>query len=99
MTGIGASAGVGLIGLKPAYAAIRPPVARAEPVVMTRFGITTIDPYRWMENPKDPDWVPYAKAQGAYARHVLDRLPGRAALEKRIAALSGGTEAVRDLQR
>ena len=99
MAGIGASAGIGLIGFQPAYAAIRPPVARVEPVVMTRFGITTIDPYRWMENPKDPDWVPYAKAQGAYARHVLDRLPGRAELEKRIAALSGATEAVRDLQR
>jgi prolyl oligopeptidase len=99
LAGIGATAGTGLMGFKPAYAAMGPPVARVEPVVMTRFGITTTDPYRWMENPKDPEWLPYAKGQGAYARHVLDKLPGRAALEKRIAGLSGGTEAVRDLQR
>jgi prolyl oligopeptidase len=73
-------------------------VARVEPVVMSRFGITTTDPYRWMENPTDPEWVPYAKGQGAYARHVLEAIPGRAALEKRIASLSSGTEAVRDIQ-
>ncbi len=99
LAGAGAVAGAGLVGFQPAFAAIRPPVARVEPVVMSRFGITTTDPYRWMENPKDPEWVPYAKGQGAYARHVLDAIPGRAALEKRIASLSGGTEAVRDIQR
>ncbi len=99
LAGAGAMAGAGLVGFQPAFAAIRPPVARVEPVVMSRFGITTTDPYRWMENPKDPEWVPYAKGQGTYARHVLDAIPGRAALEKRIASLSGGTEAVRDIQR
>ena len=99
LAGAGAMAGAGLVGFQPAFAAIRPPVARVEPVVMSRFGITTTDPYRWMENPKDPEWVPYAKGQGAYARHVLDAIPGRAAFEKRIASLSGGTEAVRDIQR
>ncbi len=99
LAGAGAMAGAGLVGFQPAFAAIRPPVARVEPVVTSRFGITTTDPYRWMENPKDPEWVPYAKGQGAYARHVLDAIPGRAALEKRVASLSGGTEAVRDIQR
>lgn len=99
LAGTGAMAGAGLVGFQPAFAAIRPPVARVEPVVMSRFGIITTDPYRWMENPRDPEWVPYAKGQGAYARHVLDAIPGRAALETRIASLSGGTEAVRDIQR
>jgi protease II len=28
---------------------MRPPVARAEPVRETRFGVTLDDPYRWME--------------------------------------------------
>lgn len=99
LAGAGAFAGAGFVGFQPVFAATRPPVARVEPVVMSRFGITTTDPYRWMENPKDPDWMPYVKGQGAYARQVLDAIPGRSALERRIAGLSGGTEAVRDIQR
>ncbi len=30
-----------------------PPVARVEPVSETFFGQAVVDPYRWMENPKD----------------------------------------------
>ena len=33
-----------------------PPVARIEPVRDRFFGRTVVDPYRWMENPKDRDW-------------------------------------------
>ena len=51
-----------------------------------------------MENAADPEWVPYMKGQGAYARHVLDAIPGRAALGKRLNALSGGAEAISGLQ-
>jgi prolyl oligopeptidase len=68
-----------------------PPVARIEPVRETFFGQTVVDPYRWMENPQDKDWEPFMRGQDAYARSVLGGIPGRDALQRRIAELSGGT--------
>jgi len=68
-----------------------PPVARIDPVRETLWGETIVDPYRWMENPKDPDWDPFMRGQASYARTVLDSIPGRKALSERIAALSGDT--------
>ena len=35
------------------------PVARVEVVRDTYFGETLSDPYRWMENDKDPEWLPF----------------------------------------
>ena len=61
-----------------------PPVARVEVVKDTYFGETISDPYRWMENSKDPDWLPYLKGQNDHTRAIIDALPGRAALLKRI---------------
>src|ERR1700729_1955986 len=49
-----------------------PPVARVEPVTEEFFGQKIEDPYRWMENSKDPDWEPFMRGQAAYARQVLD---------------------------
>src|SRR5450432_145266 len=84
------------LGATPIPAA---PVARVEVVKDTYFGETVSDPYRWMENPKDPDWLPFLKGQNAHTRAVLDLIPGRAALLKRIQQLSGDTAATRGLQR
>jgi prolyl oligopeptidase len=67
------------------------PVARIEPVSETLFGETIVDPYRWMENPKDKDWEPFMRGQDAHARAVLNAIPGRDRLKQRIAELSGGT--------
>lgn len=67
------------------------PVARIEPVTDTHFGETVSDRYRWMENDKDPDWLPFLKQQNAHARGVLDRLPKRDVLLSRIQQLSGDT--------
>lgn len=75
-------------------AAAAPPVARVDPVTETFFGTTVVDPYRWMENPKDKDWEPYIKGQADYARKMLDSLPGRTALGQRIGELSGTVEIV-----
>ncbi len=68
-----------------------PPVARIEPVSETFFGQTVVDPYRWMENPKDAEWEPFMRGQDSHARSVLAGIPGRDALKRRIAELSGGT--------
>ncbi len=75
------------------------PVARVHVVQDTYFGETLSDPYRWMENPKDPDWLPYLKAQNDRTRAVLDALPTRAQLLKRIQRLSGDTVATSRVQR
>ena len=77
----------------------RPPVARIDVVRDTYFGETLSDPYRWMENDQDPDWLPYLKGQNDYTRKVIDALPSRAALLKRIQQLSGDTVATGAVQR
>lgn len=77
----------------------QPPVARVEPVTDTHFGEQVVDRYRWMENDKDPDWLPFLKGQAAYTRSVLDALPRRAGLLDRIRQLSGDITAPGDVQR
>lgn len=66
-----------------------PPRARMVDAVDRRFGLVLPDPYRWMENPKDPDWVPFMRGQAAHARAELDRMPERSRIARRIAELSG----------
>jgi prolyl oligopeptidase len=75
------------------------PVARVEVVKDTYFGETVSDPYRWMENGKDPDWLPFLKGQNDHTRAIIDALPGRAALLKRIEQLSGEAAATTRVQR
>jgi prolyl oligopeptidase len=75
------------------------PVARVEVVKDTYFGETVSDPYRWMENSKDPDWLPFLKGQNDHTRATIDALPGRAALLKRIEQLSGEAVATSRVQR
>jgi prolyl oligopeptidase len=53
------------------------------------YGTRVSDPYRWMENAKDPDWMPWLKAQDAFTRETLSRVPGRDALLARVSGLSG----------
>lgn len=78
-------------------APIRPavPGARIEPVVDDYYGTRVTDPYRWMENPEDAEWMPYMKGQNAYARAFLDAIPGREALHRSVSALTGDAAATR----
>jgi len=75
------------------------PVARIEPVTDTYFGEAIVDRYRWMENDKDPDWLPFLKQQNAHARGVLDQLPKRDELLKRIQQLSGDIASPAEVQK
>ncbi|HEX3701238.1 MAG TPA: prolyl oligopeptidase family serine peptidase [Phenylobacterium sp.] len=75
------------------------PVARVQVVHDTYFGETLADPYRWMENDKDPDWLPFLKGQNAHARAILDAIPGREALLRRIQEVSGDTALTSRVQR
>ena len=71
-----------------------PPRASVRLVTETLHGVTVTDPYRWMEDPRDPEWMPYLMGQNAYARAVLGKIPGRDALADKISAVSGKVAAV-----
>lgn len=86
------------IGLAFAADGDGPPVARIDNVTETFFGTQVTDPYRWMENPKDPEWDTYIRAQAAYAKKQLDALPGRDALAARVGELSGDVPLIGGLQ-
>ena len=75
------------------------PIARKVDATDVYFGETVSDPYRWMENPKDPDWLPYLQAQNAHARAILDDIPGRDSLARRVQQLSGDTALTSRVQR
>ncbi len=75
------------------------PVARIDAVHDTYFGESLSDPYRWMENGKDPEWLPFLKGQNDHTRAILDALPARAPLLKRVRQLSGDTVTTSRVQR
>jgi prolyl oligopeptidase len=56
-------------------------------VVDDFYGTEVSDPYRYMENLKDPEVEAWFKAQNAYTRSVLAKIPGRAKLLARIREL------------
>jgi prolyl oligopeptidase len=71
-----------------------PPTAKLLPVVDDYYGTQVTDPYRWMESGKDPDWLPWLKAQGAHTQSVFAALPGRTGLLADVAARSGELSSV-----
>ena len=75
------------------------PVARVEPVTDSHFGETLVDRYRWMENNKDPAWLPFLKGQNDHTRAVLEALPRHAALLARVQQLSGDIAVPSKVQR
>jgi prolyl oligopeptidase len=62
------------------------PFTPVEPVVDDYHGTTIVDPYRWLETREAPvhEW---SHAQNAHTRSVLDALPGRAYLTRRMTEL------------
>ena len=77
-------------GAAPRPAIPPQPVAPATPVVDDYFGTPVTDDYRWMEDRTAPAFVAWARAEDAHARGVLESIPGRAALARRVAARTGG---------
>jgi len=73
-------------GLKAA--SDRPPVAKRIPAFDEYYGTVLADPYRWMEDAKDPDLLRWLEAQNAFTREMLARVPGAAKLRARVAELS-----------
>jgi prolyl oligopeptidase len=61
-----------------------PPVAPVRTVVEDYYGTKVEDPYRYMENLKDPEVAAWFKAQNDFTHATLDRIPGREKLLARI---------------
>jgi len=59
-------------------------------VVDDYFGTKVSDPYRWLENTRDPEVIACLEAQNSYARAVLASIPGRDHLLDRIRELDCG---------
>ena len=69
------------------------PVFPAKDVPETFFGTVVHDPYRQMENEKDPEVAAWMKAHADHAKATLEGIKGHAALLKRIAELDNATAA------
>jgi len=95
-----------VLGLLPALplalqAQSPPPATPRREVVDTYFGTAVADPYRWMEAPsaKNPEFRAWLETQNAYTQEVLDRIPGRAALQERTRALLDAVTSVTQADR
>ncbi len=64
-----------------------PPATPRHAVTNEFFGRKVIDAYQWLEDAHDPAVVEWTRLQNAETRRALDRLPARARLEKKLAAL------------
>jgi prolyl oligopeptidase len=67
------------------------PIAPVRDVVQVLHGVTVHDPYRYMENVKDPEVQTWLRAQGDVTRQTLDKIDLREHLLKRIVELSTAT--------
>ena len=65
----------------------RAPETRTDDVTETIYGVTIHDHYRWLEDQESSETRAWIDAQNAYTRSVLDALPGRAAISKRVEEL------------
>lgn len=82
-----------------ALAADVPPQAAVREVTDTYFGTKIVDPYRWMEDAKNPEYAAWVKAQADYADGYLARIPLRHELLKRLEVLSNETVEVSGVRR
>jgi prolyl oligopeptidase len=64
-----------------------PPVAPPRPVADYFHGTRVIDNYRWLEKADSPETQKWVAEENAYTRALLDPLPGRAGIQKRLTEL------------
>ncbi len=62
----------------------KPPVTRTGDVKEIVHGVEISDPYRWLEDQDSPETRRWIDAQNAYSRPILDKLPSRAKIGKRL---------------
>jgi len=68
-------------------AASGPPKAEKRPLEETLHGVKIVDNYRWLEDGTTPETQKWVAEEMAYTRSLLDPLPGREAIHKRLTEL------------
>ena len=63
------------------------PKAEVRPLEEFFHGTKVVDNYRWLEDGKNPETEKWVAQEMAYTRGVLDPLPGRDGIEKRLTEL------------
>ena len=71
----------------PAAAPAAPPKAQPKPIVDIYHGTKVVDNYRWLEDGNSPETQKWVADEMAYTRALLDPLPGRNAIHKRLTEL------------
>jgi len=64
-----------------------PPKAALKPVIDVLHGTKILDNYRWLEDGTSPETQKWVEQELAYTRALLDPLPGRDAIHKRLTEL------------
>ena len=64
-----------------------PPKAKTTTVIDNYHGRQIADPYRWLEDAAAPETQQFVAAQNAYTRGMLDNIPGRDELRRRVEQL------------
>ncbi len=64
-----------------------PPKAEKRPLEETLHGVKIVDNYRWLEDGTSAETQKWVAEETAYTRGVLDPLPGRDAIHKRLTEL------------
>ncbi len=64
-----------------------PPATRTDNVKDTLHGVELVDPYRWLEDQWDAGTRAWIESQNKYTDSVVNPLPGRGCLEKRLTEL------------
>jgi len=64
-----------------------PPTAEPQPLEENFHGTKVADKYRWLEDGNSPETRKWVEEEMSYTRSLLDPLPGRAAVRKRLTEL------------
>lgn len=79
-----------------AVAATAPPPLPPQPVTETLWGVPVADPYRFLEDVKDPKVQAWLKEQASATEKLLASIPGRAALLARMRAIEDAAAGLTD---
>jgi prolyl oligopeptidase len=72
---------------KSAPAPPGPPKAGVEPIAETMYGVRIVDNYRWLEDGTSSETKKWVEEEMSYTHSLLDPLPGRDAIHKRLTEL------------